>query len=212
MFKWTICDPSVEHPIDKGLIPKESVLQAFSDFPWADMLAKMQTGDSKGFQFSPSVEFTNVDDGCSLTASMIEDKKETVFSLFFEDATNDSDDAEFFGQSPDITLDILEEFVAGQYDRLRARVSCPGEPTPDPGEDNAAGPDDEFQFQLKLQPFEAEGFLARLEKEHIRFQIKTDYPGHWGTRGYLKSSEIGLYVHRDDENRFRKISEEFFKV
>jgi hypothetical protein len=212
MFKWTICDPSVVHPIDKGLIPKESVLQAFSDFPWTDMLAKIRTGDSKGFQFSPSVEFTNVDDGCSLTATMIEDKKETVFSLFFEDATDDSDDAEFLGQSLDITVDILEEFVAGQYDRLRARVSCPGEPTPDSGGGKAADSDDAFQFQFKLEPPEAELILQRLEKENIRFQVETDYPGHWGNRGYLKSSAVGLYVHRDDEDRFRKISEEFFKV
>jgi hypothetical protein len=212
MFKWTICDPLVEAVIDKGVIPKEGVLQAFSDFPWADMLAKMRIADSKGAHFSPSVEFTNIDDGCSLTASMIEDKKETVFSLFFEDATDDSDDAEFLGQSLDITVDILEEFVAGQYDRLRARVSCPSGPTPDSGGDSVAGPDNDFEFQCELEPFEAERMLPRLEEEKIRFQVETKDSDHWGARGYSKTSAIRLYIHGDDEERFRKVSDEFFKV
>lgn len=209
MFKLTICDPLVEHPIDKGVIPKESVLQTFSDFPWADMLAKIRTADSKGIHFSLSLEFTNIDDGCSLTASMIEDKKATGFSLCFEDATDDSNDAEFLGQSLDITVDILEEFTAGQYDRLRARVSCLGQPTPDSGEDSAAGADNDFELQCGLDIFEAERILPRLEKEAIRFQIETKIKG---TRGYSAPSAIDLYVHRDDEERFKKILAEFFKV
>jgi len=212
MFKLTICDPLVEHPIDKGVISKEGVLQAFSDFPWDDMLAKMRPDASKDIYFSPYVEFTNIDDGCSLTVSMFEDEKATVFSLCFEDAKDDSNDAEFLGQSLDITIDILEEFVVGQYDRLQARVSCPEGPAPGSVEGNATDSDNTFQFQFKMEPFKAEHLLARLEKENIRFQIKTDYPGHWGNKEYLKSSDVGLYIHRDDEDRFRKISEESIKV
>jgi hypothetical protein len=65
---------------------------------------------------------------------------------------------------------------------------------------SASGHVDDFEFQCGLDPLEADALLTRLEKEKIRFQIETE------------TSAVDLYVHRDDEEKFKKISDEFFKV
>lgn len=67
--------------------------------------------------------------------------------------------------------------------------------------------------------FDARKILPRLEQEKIRFQIDTDHSGLAGlppaTAGYGlhgNGSKISIYIHREDEDRFRKISHEFFKL
>ena len=79
--------------------------------------------------------------------------------------------------------------------------------------------DDMFYHVGDLVPHDARKILPRLEEERIRFQIDTDFQaleqlpaaaagcGTWGS-----ASKIKLYLHRDDEKKFRSISGEFFKI
>ena len=81
--------------------------------------------------------------------------------------------------------------------------------------------DDEDQFYCvgALQVFEAKRILPRLEEAEVRFEIETDTSdiahlpaavAEYGTSG--AGAKIRLYIHRDDEKKFRKISGEFFKL
>jgi hypothetical protein len=65
---------------------------------------------------------------------------------------------------------------------------------------------------------EARKVLPRLEEERIRFQINADFSelvqipptiAEYGTWG--DGSKITLYIHRDDERKFRKVISTFFK-
>lgn len=123
MFKFTICDPLVRDVIDKGTLPKDSVLPAFRDFPWFDMLAKMRTAKEEDICFSPSVEFTNLDDGHAFTASIVEDKNETVFYLFYKESATTDYTAELLDQSAEAAMDALGDFVEGRYDQLSQRFA-----------------------------------------------------------------------------------------
>lgn len=127
IFKFTIFDPLIREVIYKGSIPKDGVVPAFRDFPWADMLAKLRTAREEDICFSPSVEFTNVDDGHGFTVSIVEDKKETVFYLFYKESANDSP-AELVDQSAEATIDALGDFVVGRYDQLRQRFAAKVQP------------------------------------------------------------------------------------
>jgi len=128
MFKYTICDPLISNAIDKGTISKEGALQAFNGFPWEEMLAKMRTARPEDISFSPSIEFSNLDDGSSFTVSVVEDEKETVFYLFYKSAPDDSLEVELLDQTAEATIDALGEFVEGQHEQLRRRFG----PVPQP--------------------------------------------------------------------------------
>jgi hypothetical protein len=121
MFRWTINDPLIEQVIDKGKIAGDAVLRAFSEFPWGAMLAKMDGRKEEEIHFPPSVGFTNLDDGHSIEIVLIEDERETLFYLFYDE----SDDEEFrwqlLDQTPEAAVEVLADFVAGRYDRVRAR-------------------------------------------------------------------------------------------
>lgn len=79
--------------------------------------------------------------------------------------------------------------------------------------------DDPYYCFGDLQLFDARKILALLEEKNIRFQVEADSSGlagiapadaqygNWGT-----SSVIKLFIHRDDESEFRKISGEFLKL
>jgi hypothetical protein len=79
--------------------------------------------------------------------------------------------------------------------------------------------DDSYYCFGDLQLFDARKILPRLEEKKIRFQIETDSSGlgrippavaeygNWGT-----SSIIKLFIHRDDESKFRKIFGRFLKL
>ena len=79
--------------------------------------------------------------------------------------------------------------------------------------------DDSYYCFGDLQLFDARKILLRLEEKKIRFQVETDSSGlgrsapavaeygSWGT-----SSVIRLFIHREDESKFRKISGEFTKL
>jgi hypothetical protein len=122
MFRFTICDPLIRDVIDKGTLPKDGVLPAFRDFRWSDMLAKMRTAKESDICFSPSVEFTNLHDGHSFVASIVEAKSETVFYLFYKESPTASP-AEVLDQSAESTVAALGEFVDGHYERLRGRFA-----------------------------------------------------------------------------------------
>ncbi len=126
MFKFTICDPLVKDVIDRGAIPQEAVLPAFSDFPWSDMLAKMRSAKEKDICFSPSVGFENTADGHGIVISIVEGKKETVFYLFYKESAAKSETSELLDQTAASTIDILTEFVAGRYGQVRERFAAPG--------------------------------------------------------------------------------------
>ena len=99
MFKCSICDPLLKVVIEKGKIAREAVLPTFRDFPWASMLAKMRTAKEGEIYFSPSLAFTNLEDGRSLEISIVEDKKETVFYLFYGESADESSRMELLDQS-----------------------------------------------------------------------------------------------------------------
>lgn len=118
MFKFSICDPLIKDVIKKGAIPEEGVLPAFRDFPWGDMLAKMRTAKEEDIHFSPSIRFENTRDGRVFEISIVEDKKETVFYLFYRESADDSAPSELLDQTASSTADILGEFAAGHYDQV----------------------------------------------------------------------------------------------
>jgi phosphoribulokinase len=79
--------------------------------------------------------------------------------------------------------------------------------------------DDAFYCFGNLTVSEARKVLPRLEEERIRFQVNTDFSelaqlppafAEYGTSG--NGSKITLYVHRDDERKFRKVIAAFFKT
>lgn len=126
MFKWTVCDPLVEKVIEKGVISREAILAAFRDFPWSSMLAKMRAAKQKEIHFSPSVGFTNVEDGHSLEISIVDDGKQTVFYLFYKESAADTATSDLLDQSTEATTEILGEFSSGHYDLVREQFRAKG--------------------------------------------------------------------------------------
>ena len=124
MFKWTVCDPFVDHAIDKGKIAEEDVLTVFRDFPWGEMLAKMDGLRDDENCSPPSLCFTNLDDDHTLEIVLFEEEKETLFYLFYEESEDDPSRLELLDQTPEVTVEILAEFASGKYDRLRARFEA----------------------------------------------------------------------------------------
>ncbi len=123
MFKWTVCDPHLPAVVEKGVIARDAVLTTFRDFPWGSMLAKMRTAKDEDIYFSPSIGFVNVADGHALEISIVEDKKETVFYLFYKESNDDMSTFDLLDQSPSTTVDILDEFSLGNYEILRNRFA-----------------------------------------------------------------------------------------
>ena len=124
MFKWTACDPLVDHVIDKGRIAREDVLPAFRDFPWGEMLAKMDGLKEEEIFSPPSICFTNLDDGHSIEIAILDEEKETVFYLSYEESEDDPSRMELLDQTPEVATDVLAEFADGKYDRVRARFEA----------------------------------------------------------------------------------------
>jgi hypothetical protein len=133
MFEWTVCDPLKEKVIEKGVIPQEAVLPGFREFPWGSMLAKMKAAKENEIHFSPSIGFTNVEDGHSMDISIVDDGKQTVFYLFYKDSAADSATSDLLDQSAETTIEILGEFSNGQYDLVREHFGGKGRLEP-PGQ------------------------------------------------------------------------------
>lgn len=79
--------------------------------------------------------------------------------------------------------------------------------------------DDAFYCFGDLEHFEAQKILPRLEEENIRFEIELDSNSvakvspadvPYGLGG--ASLKVRLFIHREDESKFRKVSSEFFKI
>jgi hypothetical protein len=83
MFRYSICDPLKNEPIEMGEIEKEKILDILDRFPWADLLAKMKGAEERDIHFSPSVEFENKANRHGLTISIVGDEKENEFYIFF---------------------------------------------------------------------------------------------------------------------------------
>lgn len=67
--------------------------------------------------------------------------------------------------------------------------------------------DAQYVIEGKLDVFEADKILPRLEREGVRFQIDTDVSAH--VRG-KSESRITLYVHADDVPAWEKIRGDYF--
>ncbi|MFN0068178.1 MAG: hypothetical protein ACKVYV_11135 [Limisphaerales bacterium] len=128
MTKYTVCDPLIPYVVDKGLIAREAILPTFRDFPWESMLAKMRTAKEEDIHFSPSVSFTNLEDLHSMTISIVEDPKETVFYLFYAESEGESSTHVLLDQSAPATSDILAAFADGRYYYVRERCVSHSKP------------------------------------------------------------------------------------
>jgi hypothetical protein len=80
---------------------------------------------------------------------------------------------------------------------------------------------DPFYCLGSMRLFEARKLVARLEEERIRFELEdhvsttTDVLNSvvlFGSGVSSDGPEVKVFIHRDDERKFRKISGEFFKV
>ena len=78
-FKYSICYPDksdIEY-LNKP-ISKEKVIDIAKNYPWREQL------NSKGDHYSPSLDFVNLDNNCSLGLSAMFDKNNNIeFSLWF---------------------------------------------------------------------------------------------------------------------------------
>jgi hypothetical protein len=73
--------------------------------------------------------------------------------------------------------------------------------------------DDGFVIQGTLEPGEAERLLPRLEKDGVRFEIDAGDITVVATRGGpRRSSQITLFVHREDVDAWYKIRSELYPV
>jgi hypothetical protein len=91
------------------------------------MLAKMDGMKEEEIFFPPSVGFTNLDDSHSLEIAIVEEAKETLFYLFYDESEDDPSRLELLDQTPEVTTEVLAEFASGKYDRVRARFEAADE-------------------------------------------------------------------------------------
>jgi hypothetical protein len=84
MFRYSICDPLKQDPIEMGEIGKEEVLDILDRFPWTDLLDKMKAANESDIHFSPSLEFENKSTRHGLAISIIEEEPEPEFCIFYK--------------------------------------------------------------------------------------------------------------------------------
>jgi hypothetical protein len=84
MFRYSICDPLKEMPVEMGAIDKSQMLDVFDRFPWTDMLARMKNAKESEVHFSPSLEFENKTTKQGISISIIEDDTAEEFYVFYK--------------------------------------------------------------------------------------------------------------------------------
>jgi hypothetical protein len=82
MFRYSICDPFEDAPIEMGEIEKEKIMEVLGKFPWMELYDKT-IGRESEIQYSPSLEFENKTNGHSVIASLDDSKKDKAFSIFY---------------------------------------------------------------------------------------------------------------------------------
>ncbi len=81
MFRYSICDPFVQEPIEMGDTEKEKIPEILASFPWKDMLDKIDNAGDREIHFSPSIEFENKTNRHGLSISIID---ESEFYIFYK--------------------------------------------------------------------------------------------------------------------------------
>jgi hypothetical protein len=83
MFRYSICDPLKNEPIEMGEVEKAKILDIVDRFPWTELLDKMNGVKESDIHFSPSVEFENKANRHGLSISIVEEKG-NEFYIFFK--------------------------------------------------------------------------------------------------------------------------------
>jgi hypothetical protein len=83
MFRYSICDPLKNEPIEMGEVEKAKILDIVDRFPWTELLDKMNGVKESAIHFSPSVEFENKANRHGLSISIVEEKG-NEFYIFFK--------------------------------------------------------------------------------------------------------------------------------
>lgn len=84
MFRYSICDPLKRDVIEMGKIEKAEILDVLEKFPWTALLEKMDNARESDVHYSPSLEFENTLNRHSLSISIINDKPENEFYIFYK--------------------------------------------------------------------------------------------------------------------------------
>lgn len=84
MYRYSICDPLKPEIIEMGNIAKEDVMDILNQFPWFDLLKKMNDADPAKVNYSPSIEFENTDNHHGLSISIVGDEKDYEFYVFYK--------------------------------------------------------------------------------------------------------------------------------
>jgi hypothetical protein len=132
-WRWTICDPGNPEIIDKGLILKKDIMDAFLQYPWQEELKR--TNDlGEDANYSPSVEFTNEATGQVVTFSLVGDELEQEFYIFYQREKTISKlfglikhqekkhISDITGQTMEDAIAFLEAFLQGDHEEMEARI------------------------------------------------------------------------------------------
>ena len=135
MYKWSICDPLIKDVIEKGAIDKADIIPTFNNFPWRELLNKLSSAKQEEIYYSPSLEFRDEESGRGITFSAVQDKNDYCFYVFFQRPeiisrffgfrkVEDPDYvSEVLDQSTESSLELLNDFVLGNYELLKAKFS-----------------------------------------------------------------------------------------
>jgi len=84
MFRYGICDPLKEAPIDMGPIDTFKLLDVVDRFPWQELVDKVKDVDESKIYFSPSLEIENTANRHSITISNIGGVPEHEVYIFYK--------------------------------------------------------------------------------------------------------------------------------
>ncbi len=83
-YRWSICEPNDADVIEMGTISKEKILETFEQFPWTERLRQMSEMKDREIQYSPSLEFENLESKQGLTFSIVGDLFNYEFYIFYK--------------------------------------------------------------------------------------------------------------------------------
>ncbi len=119
MFRYSICDPLKESPVEMGSIEKSQMLDIFDRFPWDDMLARMKSAKESEIHFSPSLEFENKKTKQGISISIVENNTGHEFYIFYKRPKTTT---KFFGLVKRFDADFLSDRTGQTREDARAAV------------------------------------------------------------------------------------------
>ncbi len=84
MFKYTICEPLNPKIVDKGNVTESEFQAVLQNFPWHDMLKKMNAAEESTVYYSPSLELVDVKSNHSLAISIVGGDSDSEFYIFYK--------------------------------------------------------------------------------------------------------------------------------